>query len=68
MEHDIGGSALTHYLAETKHRTDWGEAEQIAVFAHTNKISVEALGFGINPQYVDGTSGEHDILSLEPLE
>eukprot|EP00972_Heterocapsa_arctica_P087359 12883714-Heterocapsa_arctica.AAC.1 len=60
MEHDIDGSALTHFLAEANNRKEWGGAEQIEVFAHIHKIGIEVLGYGIDLQYFDGSCVDQD--------
>eukprot|EP00972_Heterocapsa_arctica_P097256 14349071-Heterocapsa_arctica.AAC.1 len=60
MEHDIGGSGLDHFKEETGDKNEWGDAEQIAVFAHIHKMKVEVHAYGMDVQVFDGGELELD--------
>eukprot|EP00972_Heterocapsa_arctica_P091681 13521083-Heterocapsa_arctica.AAC.1 len=54
MKHDIYCCGLEHFKLETGTRTEWGGAEQIAVFAHIRNIKVEVHAYGMAAQVIEG--------------
>eukprot|EP00972_Heterocapsa_arctica_P003934 585612-Heterocapsa_arctica.AAC.1 len=64
MEHDIYVTGLETFKFETGTRTEWGGAEQLAVFAHIHKIRVDIHAYGMAEQVCDGGGTEQEVIRV----
>eukprot|EP00972_Heterocapsa_arctica_P078172 11527438-Heterocapsa_arctica.AAC.2 len=64
MQHDMYGAGLESSILETGTRTEWGGAEQVAVFAHIHKIRVDIHAYSMAEQVFDGGGIEQEVIRV----